>query len=271
MRRRRGVGLATAALLTAGALGSHAAAPDRVLIVADELEQMLALAESLESGGLAASIVGQTALPAAWTPYSAVLVYIHGALHPATERRLIDYTRAGGRLVVLHHTISSGKARNEHWFDFLGVALPGAEAARDPAPAGGHYAWREHVALEVINLAPGHFITSQDIAWPETTRYTSSDRPSAEAEYPSLTLEPAEVYMNHHFTDGRLKTVLLGFAYRDDRNGVLFMQDREGWLKPAGSGWIVYLQMGHFVEEWRQPVVAQLVLNAIRWRPDPGS
>ena len=37
--------------------------------------------------------------------------------------------------------------------------------------------------------------------------------------------------MNHHFTDGRRKTVLLGFEYRDDRNGVLFMQDREGWLK----------------------------------------
>jgi hypothetical protein len=73
--------------------------------------------------------------------------------------------------------------------------------------------------------------------------------------------------MNHHFTDGRAKTVLLGFRYLDDRNGVLFMQDREGWLKPSGDGWIAYFQMGHFAEELAHPLVARLVLNAIRWQP----
>jgi len=264
---RNAVVLATALLPAAFAAESRAAAPGRVLVVTDELPQMQALAESLERGGLQPSIVGQTALPEAWTPLAAVIVYVHRELLPETERRLIGYTRAGGRLVVLHHSISSGKAGNEHWFDFLGVALPEPERSREPAPDGGHYAWREPVALTVVNIAPGHFITSHDVDWPQTTRYTPSDRPSAEREYPSLTLDPAEVYVNHHFTDGRQKTVLLGFSYRDDRNGVHFMQDREGWLKPSGRGFIVYLQMGHFAEEWRQPVVAQLVLNAIRWRP----
>jgi hypothetical protein len=266
----RAIALAAALVATSGS-ASPGAAPDRVLIVMDELEQMQALAASLgAAAGLAPEITGQEALPPDWTPYAAVLAYVHGDLQPETERRMIDYTRAGGRLVVLHHTISSGKLRNEHWFDFLGVALPGASESRNPAPLGGHYAWREHVALTVVNLAPDHYITSHEITWPEVTRYASSDRPSVEREYPSLTLEPSEAYMNVHFTDGRHKTVLLGFAYLDDRNGVLFMQDREGWLKPAGDGWIVYLQMGHFVEEWRHPVVAQLVLNAIRWRPNEG-
>lgn len=268
MHERKGIARFAVLMLLASVCPAGAAAPDRVLVVTDELEQMQALAESLKAGGgLAPQLVGQTALPPEWSAYAAVIAYVHGELLPETERRLIDYTRAGGRLVVLHHSISSGKARNEHWFDFLGVALPGAEESRQPAPDGGHYAWREHVALEVVNLAPDHFITSHDVVWPSTTRYTSSDRPSAEREYPALILDPSEAYMNHHFTDGRQKTVLLGFKYRDDRNGVLFMQDREGWLKPAGEGWIVYLQMGHFVEEWRHPVVAQLVLNAVRWRP----
>jgi len=253
--------------LAAGA--AHASAPDRVLIVMDELVQMQALAESLQAaGGPAAELVGQTALPDDWTPYAAVLVYVHGDLQPEAERRMIDYTRAGGRLVVLHHSISSGKAANAHWFDFLGISLPGARESRYPAPPGGHYAWHEGQAVTVVNLAPDHYITSHDVTWPETVRYASDERPE-EREYPALTLDPAEAYMNVRFTDGDAKTVLLGFVHHDDRNGLLFQQDREGWLKPSGDGWIVYLQMGHHPEEWRQPVVAQLVLNAIRWQPEP--
>lgn len=62
--------------------------------------------------------------------------------------------------------------------------------------------------------------------------------------------------------------MLLGFEYGDDRNGQLFMQDREGWIKRSGKGWIVYLQMGHFADEWRNPSVARMALNAIRWRPE---
>lgn len=268
MRRHRSSALAVAAILATAPAASRAAAPARVLVVTDELPQMQALAGSLEAlGGLAPLIVGQQELPGDWTPFAAVIVYVHGELQAGTETRAIAYARAGGRLVVLHHSISSGKAGNPHWFGFLGVALPEPERSREPAQPGGHYAWREPVALDVVNLAPGHYVTSHGIEWPGTTRYASSDRPSLEREYPSFTLDPTEAYVNHHFTDGREKTVLLGFRYRDDRNGALFMQDREGWLKPAGDGWIVYLQMGHFVEEWRHPIVARLVLNGIRWRP----
>jgi type 1 glutamine amidotransferase len=45
------------------------------------------------------------------------------------------------------------------------------------------------------------------------------------------------------------------------------MQDREGWLKPAGTGWIVYLQMGHTTAEFENAAVAQMVLNAVNWKP----
>lgn len=251
-------------------MAPHAGGPKgRVLIVMDERPQMVVLAEYLKDrGGLDSVIVDQSSLPGDWSVFDAVVGYVHFELKPETERRIIDYTRSGGRYVCLHHSISSGKIKNEHYFDFLGVALEGAERSREPAEPGGHYAWREGVALTVVNLNPDHYITRTGVSWPETTRYRPSDRPSVEGVYPALTLDPSEAYMNVEFTDGREKTVLLGFKYRDDRNGQLFMQDREGWLKRSGKGWIVYLQMGHFADEWRNPVVAQMALNAIRWRPE---
>ena len=82
-----------------------------------------------------------------------------------------------------------------------------------------------------------------------------------------MTLERAEAYMNVAFADGREKTILLGMKYLDDRNGALYMQDHEGWLKPSGKGWIVYLQPGHFTAEFEHPIVAQLILNAVTWKP----
>jgi len=49
-----------------------------------------------------------------------------------------------------------------------------------------------------------------------------------ESLYPSLSLHESEVYMNHKFTDGREKTVLMGFRFLDERNDQMFMQDRAG-------------------------------------------
>jgi type 1 glutamine amidotransferase len=96
------------------------------------------------------------------------------------------------------------------------------------------------------------------VTWPAKT--TFKDR-----EYPSFT-ERGEAYMNVFFSDTD-KTVLLGLKYLDDRNNAQYLQQAEGWLKPAGKGWIVYLQPGHFKEEFEQPAVSQMILNAITWRP----
>jgi hypothetical protein len=240
----------------------------RALVVMDEREQMETLARYLkEKGPVETTIADQKSMPADWSRFDAVIAYIHGPLLESSERKIIDYTRGGGRYVCLHHSISSGKAKNRDYFDFLGVRLEGTEQAREAAPVGGHYAWREGIDLTVVNLNPDHYIVRNGVSWPDTTAYRPSDSPSAEHEYPALTLRHAEAYMNVEFTDGRAKTVLLGFKYLDDRNGALYMQDREGWLKPAGKGWVVYLQMGHSTHEFEQPPVAQMVLNAVTWRP----
>lgn len=262
---------ADATATAAAARAAHpqaAATPRRVLIVMDERPAMEVLAAYLkDTGGIESTIVDQKTAPEDWSGFDAVIGYVHGALQEPIELKIIGYTKQGGRYVCLHHSVSSGKAKNRYYFDFLGVALPGAEKSREPTQPGDHYAWRDPVAQTIVNLRPSHYITRTGLTWPETVSYTASDTPGGPKDYPAFTLKETEAYMNVQFTDGAAKTRLLGFRYLDDRNGALFMQDRAGWLKPAGRGWIVYLQMGHFVQEFRHPMVAQLVLNAVTWTP----
>jgi len=51
-------------------------------------------------------------------------VYIHKDIAEGPEVAFIDYAKGGGKLVLLHHSISSGKRKNKYWLPFLGVELP---------------------------------------------------------------------------------------------------------------------------------------------------
>lgn len=250
----------------ANTLAAPAATGGTVLIVMDERPQMEAIASFIKmKAGIESVIVDQAHLPENWSGFRAVVGYIHGKLEEATETRFIDYTQKGGRLVLLHHSISSGKARNRHFYDFLGIELTEPEKSREPSVPGGHYAWRDPVEQTIVNLQPNHYVTSHEVQWPENVRYSSSDQPSAERDWPALTLRNSEVYMNHKFTDGRAKTVLLGFKWTDDRNNQAYVQDRSGWYRRQGSGLVFYLQPGHSTEELQTPVVSQMILNSIVW------
>lgn len=255
-----------------------AAEPRHVLIVTDESDRMEPLARFLEEKGQLESTIidyanlpeGQRALPDDMTQYDALVGYIHNELNEPTELDIIEYTKNGGRFVCLHHMVSSGKAKNRYYFDFLGLHMDGIEHAREPAEPGTHYMWREPVEKTVVNLAPEHYITSHAIDWPDTVHFKPTDVPGArEREYPAITLHRTEVYSNVKRTDGQEKTLLLGYIYTDDRNGVTHAQATDGWIKSAGRGEVVYLQPGHFVEEFTDPdgILNQLILNAIDWQP----
>lgn len=263
------VGLLGPVLLGAGGMAHSMNRPSlRVLIVMDEKPQMEVLAGYLQDkGNVESTIVDQKSMPEDWSGYAAVIGYIHGRLDERTELKIIDYTRNGGRFVCLHHMISSGKLKNRYYFDFLGVGMDGIDVARQPAEPDGHYAWREGIEQTVVDLNPAHYITSSGVQWPAKTLFAPQGSPSGSKEYPALVLDDSEVYMNVKFTDGKEKTILLGYKYLDDRNKTLFQQPTNGWTKPSGKGWIVYLQMGHSAHEYRNAVVAQMVLNAITWKP----
>ena len=244
----------------------------KLLIVQDEKPQMDLLADFLrQKGNLEVTIVDQAHLPESMSPYQAVIGYIHGNLEVPTEKAIIDYTQNGGKYICLHHSISSGKAKNKYYFDFLGIQLDHPEFSMFPVKPAAGYGWYHDgdngVTYILVNLNKHHYITNHNIQWGDTIGYTSSDGPAVAGKYPSMVLPKTEIYINHKFTDGREKTVLCGLKCYDPRNGELFMQDRAVWLKPAGKGTIVYIMPGHTSADYKNPNIAQMVLNAIVWQP----
>jgi len=242
-------------------------AQSRVLIIQDELPQMEVLSDFITQNGenIDISIVDQDNLPESISAYDAVIVYIHGKLFENTERWIIEYTKKGGRFICLHHSISSGKAKNKYYFSFLGIRLDGTDNARDAEPPGAGYAWVEPVTLTIVNLNDQHYVTNYKIDWGEEIPYQSSDLSINKQKYPSLSLPDSEVYLNHKFTDGHEKTILLGLKYLDSRNNELFMQDRAGWYKKAGEGEIFYFMPGHASIDFLNSNYSQMILNAINY------
>jgi hypothetical protein len=247
-------------ILLAGFPGSLSAGENRILIIQDELPQMEVLAEFLENrGGFSVEIVDQRHVPESLAVYQAVIVFIHGKVLEPAEVAFIEYTREGGCCICLHHTISRSHGANRYLFDFMGIDLK-----TGPAEEGG-YEWREGETLELVNLNPRHYITSHEVEWGAPVSYTSSDQPAAPIMAPSIVLPDTEVYLNHGFRDGREKTVLAGFIFKDEANGRVYMQDRGAWFKPFGQGFLFYMQPGHSAADYGNPNIAQMILNAIVW------
>jgi type 1 glutamine amidotransferase len=61
--------------------------------------------------------------------------------------------------------------------------------------------------------------------------------------------------------------LLMGLKYTDAKTGTTYTQDRSGWVKPAGKGWVIYLMPGHTQKDFENPAYGRIVLNAIIWKP----
>ena len=242
-------------------------AQSKVLIIQDELPQMEVLSDFITKNGknIDIGIVDQDNLPRSMSDFNAVIVYIHGKLFENTEKWIIDYTKEGGRFICLHHSISSGKAKNQNYFKFLGIRLDGTDNSRDAELPGEGYAWVDPVTLIIVNLNDKHYVTNHKIGWGKGIQYQSSDLFLKMQTFPSISLPESEVYLNHKFTDGKEKTILLGLKYLDTRNNELFMQDRAGWYKKAGKGEIFYFMPGHAAIDFQNPNYSQMILNAINY------
>jgi hypothetical protein len=234
-------------------------AGEEVLIVADEIPAMQVLARQLEAGAaVQTSLVKQTNMPSALGRFSAVFVYIHGELKEPVELALIDYTRAGGKLVALHHSISSGKRKNRQWFDFLGIDLPSMDVRQ------GGYKWIEPTTLEVVNLARSHYITSHQVKYPSRLQFAHPDYKPKRSK-PGFVLPDSEVYLNHVLHGS--PEVLLGFRFHDPSTGIDYAQATAGWYRPAGQGWIFYFMPGHTAKDFADPAYAQILVNTVRYKP----
>jgi hypothetical protein len=237
-----------------------------VLIIQDEMPQIETLSAFLEKE-TQVTIVDQDHLPASLEEYEAVIIFIHKQLFEPTEVAMIDYTKKGGRLILLHHSVSSAKAKNTYFFDFLGIRLDHPETSRYPQAPNEGYAWTDPVTVYMVNLNPNHFIVNHNIEWNDSIQYQSSDQPSILRTFPCIRFPESEVYLNHKFTDGREKTVLCGLKFYDTRNLTWYFQDRAAWIKPQGRGHIVYFLPGHTAKDYENKNMTQMILNAITWNP----
>jgi hypothetical protein len=233
-----------------------------VLMVTDEVPAMEVLAASLRTDeGTRTTIVPQTDMPASLAEYSAVVVYIHRNIGEPAEKAFIAYANSGGRLVLLHHSISSAKRANRYWLPFLGVSLPQGD------PSQGGYRYIDPATMEIVNLAPRDFITTHQVTYDRTIPYRSPDLGGGDKDYPGFRLEQTEVYLNHQFTSPR--QLLLGLKFTDPKSGQVYMQDRAGWYMKAGQGWVMYFLAGHSGRDFEHPTYSRILVNAIALGPRP--
>ncbi len=223
------------------------------LIVADEFPAMEVLARRLKAEeGVTSQLVDQGHLPGTLATFNAVVVYIHKGLEASAEQKFIEYARAGGRLVLLHHSISSGKRQNHDWFSFLGVDLPQGDVEQ------GGYKWIEDVQVKWFNLAPNHFIMTNRIAYRQTVT-TGSD--NGTQTFPAFTLSNTEVYLNHVLKGPH--TLLMGLQYTDPKTARTWTQQTAGWIRPVEKGWVIYFMPGHTLHDFEDPVYGRIVINAL--------
>lgn len=234
----------------------------RVLVVCDENVQMEALAKFLTGkGGFEVKIVDQENFPDATEGFRGIFNFVHKPHTEAVEQALIEYAERGGRLISLHHAISSSKNQNKRWLPFCGIALLNRSLGRD----NGGWHVLGGMSVELVNLRPDHYITSHEVHYSTTTAYTPSDSPSIEQQLPAIAFERSEMFLNQHFTDGRQKTVLFGMKAVDPETGKTYMQDRGGWYQQRGKGTHFYLQAGHATGDFLNPAYCQILLNCLTW------
>ena len=58
----------------------------------------------------------------------------------------------------------------------------------------------------------------------------------------------------------------MGLKFYDNRNDLLFMQDRAAWYKTEGEGDIFYFMPGHSSLDFQNVNYSQMILNAINYR-----
>ncbi len=128
--------------------------------------------------------------------------------------------------------------------------------------AEGGYKYFDPADFDVVNLAPGNFITTHDVKFPEKTMYEGKERDCFPAR-------DTEVYLNHVFSGPR--TTLLGIKYTDKTTGKVYEQPTGAWYRPADKGIVFYFMVGHKASDWDNPVYVQIVANAVTYSVEKGN
>lgn len=142
-----------------------------------------------------------------------------------------DFLIAGGGMVSLHHGsyVTAGK---ESIQELIG------------GTASGAVPWNTVEGQNVINVSPGHFVTTHEVEYPGSATYEDPARSVPLATYPFFNNTPDERYVDFELngTAGEV-TVLFGSDY--DQDGTMhllgFTHRRPGW-----AGIVVAYQPGEY-------------------------
>jgi hypothetical protein len=186
-----------------------------------------------------------------------VFMYVHKPLIPEVENALIGYARRGGSLFVLHHGIASAKLENPEWLEFLGIELFPGDHDR--------YSWGviHHATHTMVNLNPGHFITTNGIRYEKETLFHSEFEPIFQGTFPAFDLSDTEIFLNQIPKDEQIEVL---FGVTDGKGSI--MQPTSGWYRETGKGRVFYYQAGHSVEDYGNPNFIRVLLNTLEWDPD---
>ena len=235
---------------------------ESVLLVADEWPAMEILEKHLSTNGFAIDKAEQKEMPEDLSGYCAVFNYVHRRFYDEPAQAMMDYAKNGGRLILLHHGINSGQVRTKGWLDFVGLKLDKERTATM------RYHYYHDITQFIVNINPEHYITSNNVEYPQTKEYTSPERDTIKGTFPAFELNDSEVYINQEDLKPEERTVLFGFHFEDEKENRTVMQDRAGWLMKAEKGWVIYFQPGHSPSEFETPVYQQIILNALTWKPE---
>lgn len=227
----------------------------KILIIADEWPQMEAMASHLdEHGDYDIQKAEQDQIEFDLSEYDFVFMYIHKPIVRDVERAFIDFTNAGGSLIILHHGIASSKMENPAWLNFLGIELFPREHHEFPWGVIGH------TTHTMVNLYPGHFITSNGINYDKTIPFHSEYDTIFHGDFPAFDLPDTEIFLNQCIKDDQIK-VLFGFKSAEGSR----MQPTSGWYKQSGKGMVFYYQAGHSVADYENPNFIKVILNTLEW------
>jgi type 1 glutamine amidotransferase len=229
-----------------------------VLIVTDEPQLMDALAKQLkERAGVSVTVNSQSDMPADLSVFPTVIVSIRNALAEPAENAFINYAKGGGKLMLLHSSISQEKRNNKNWFPFFDLILPGGEIV-----AGGYKALQP-ASCRIVNVAGNkHPITGRNVDYPDKTGFQMNGM-MRERELPSFTLVDTEVEVNPMLSGPR--TTLLGLKITDIKSGMLVMQGTAGWYKQTEKGMVMYFMPGYQASDFENAAYAQILANAVKF------
>jgi hypothetical protein len=142
-----------------------------------------------------------------------------------------SFLEAGGGVVSFHHGayLTGGK---EAMQDIIG------------ATATGSVPWNTVDGQNVINVAPSHFVTTNEVEYPSTTAYSDLASGVAADDYPFFQNVPDERYINFELNPSA-GTIEVLFASNYDENGtthILGFTHR----RPSWTGVVVAYQPGEY-------------------------